>query len=159
MAESYVENFNSKIDFPKPFQRTGKFPLDRSELFSSYADAVKYAAGNRQDPDSRGLCGTSYVGQTITVYENDVVTDYKILPNRTLQKIPTIMTVLKSLEIGETEIDVELPNYATLLSVDVYDKSTGEQILTDVSNKDKSINVSIAEAYTSPLDIVVSYYS
>jgi hypothetical protein len=69
----YIENFASKLDFAMPFQRTGKFPLDRTDLFSSYADAVKYAAGDTADPDSRALCGTSYVGQVITVFENDVV--------------------------------------------------------------------------------------
>ena len=38
-----VRNFNSKLDWAMPFQRTGKFPLDRSSIFSSYADALKYA--------------------------------------------------------------------------------------------------------------------
>lgn len=83
----YIENFASKLDFAMPFQRTGKFPLDRTDLFSSYADAVKYAAGDTADPDSRALCGTSYVGQVITVFENDVVTVYKIGANRQLESI------------------------------------------------------------------------
>lgn len=84
---NYVENFNNKLDWAMPFQRTGKFPIDRTDLFSSYADAVKYAAGNTSDPDSRGLCGTSYVGQIITVIENDVVTVYKIKADRTLAEV------------------------------------------------------------------------
>lgn len=84
---NYVENFASKLDFAMPFQRTGKFPLDRTDLFSSYADAVKYAAGDTADPDNRALCGTSYVGQVITVFENDVVTVYKIGANRQLESI------------------------------------------------------------------------
>lgn len=84
---NYEELFAGKMDWAKPFQRTGKFPIDRSEMFSSYADAVKYAAGNKEDPDSRGLCGTSYVGQNITVVENDVVTVYKIEANRTLKEV------------------------------------------------------------------------
>lgn len=84
---NYTETFTSKLDWAMPFQRTGKFPLDRTDLFSSYDDAVKYAAGNTADPDSRGLCGTSYVGQIITVYENDAVTCYKIDPDRKLTMI------------------------------------------------------------------------
>lgn len=84
---NYTETFTSKLDWAMPFQRTGKFPLDRTDLFSSYDDAVKYAAGNTADPDSRGLCGTSYVGQIITVYENDAVTCYKIDPDRSLTMI------------------------------------------------------------------------
>lgn len=81
---NYTENFNSKLDWAMPFQRTGAFPIDRTELFDSYADAVKYAAGNPDDPDKRGLCGSSYVGQQITVYENDKVEHYTIAPDRTL---------------------------------------------------------------------------
>ena len=62
----YVESFGSKLDWAMPFQRTGKFPIDRTSMFSSYADALAYA---KQDgTDSRQLGGTSYVGQPITVY-------------------------------------------------------------------------------------------
>lgn len=86
---NYTETFNSKLDWAMPFQRTGNFPLDRTDLFSTYADAVKYAAGNTSDPDSRGLCGTSYVGQVITVFENDVVTVYKIQADRSLSEVGT----------------------------------------------------------------------
>ena len=81
---SYIESFASKLDWAMPFQRTGAFPLDRTNMFSSYADAVKYAKGDSADPDSRGLQGTSYIGQIISVYENDVVTVYKITADRTL---------------------------------------------------------------------------
>lgn len=84
---NYTEVFKSKLDWAMPFQRTGDFPLDRTDLFSSYADAVKYAAGNTADPDSRALCGTSYVGQIITVFENDTVTVYKINADRTLGEV------------------------------------------------------------------------
>lgn len=84
---NYVESFASKLDWAMPFQRTGKFPLDRTDLFASYADAVKYAAGNTADPDTRALCGTSYVGQIITVFEDDVVTVYKINADRTLEQV------------------------------------------------------------------------
>lgn len=84
---NYVESFASKLDWAMPFQRTGKFPLDRTDLFSTYADAVKYAAGNTADPDTRALCGTSYVGQIITVFEDDVVTVYKINADRSLAEV------------------------------------------------------------------------
>ena len=85
---SFVDLGNkSKLDWALMFQRTGAFPLDRTDLFATYADAVKYAAGNTTDPDSRGLCGASYVGQIITVYENDAVTVYKIDADRSLKPI------------------------------------------------------------------------
>lgn len=66
---SYSEVVKGKLDWAMPFQRTDKFPLDRSAMFSSYADALKYA---KQDgTDSRQLGGTSYIGQIISVYGND----------------------------------------------------------------------------------------
>ena len=66
---SYQESFKNKLDWQMPFQRTGKFPLDRSSIFSSYADALAYA---KQDlSDKRKLGATSYVGQIVTVYGND----------------------------------------------------------------------------------------
>lgn len=65
MAE-YVESFGSKLDWAMPFQRTGKFPLDRTNIFSSYEDILAYA---KQDgSDSRQLGGTSYVGQIVVNY-------------------------------------------------------------------------------------------
>ena len=80
---AYTEEFKSKLDWAMPFQRTGKFPLDRSSIFSSYEDALKYA---KQDgSDSRQLGGTSYVGQIVTVFgagnsveREDVVEAYLI---------------------------------------------------------------------------------
>lgn len=158
MAESYIENFVSTVDFPKPFQRTGKFPLDRTELFSSYEDAVKYAAGNRQDPDSRGLCGVSYVGQTITVYENGVVTDYKINADRTLSKAGSAVESLSAvLESGVLSMDITLPANSKIIQTTITDSISGEQLFTDISREGNLLTVSIAESYPNPLNIVVTY--
>lgn len=84
---NYEESTNIKLDWAMPFMRTGKFPLDRSSMFSSYEDAVKYAKGDTSDPDSRGLCGSSYIGQQICVYENDEVKLYVIDQDRALKVI------------------------------------------------------------------------
>lgn len=81
---NYIENFNSKLDWAMPFQRTGKFPLDRSTIFDSYNDALLYAQGG---PDNRGLSGTSYVGQIIVVYENDDVIPYVISESNSIRKL------------------------------------------------------------------------
>ncbi len=69
MAEYILDVLNqtSKLDWAFPFQRTGAFPLDRSAVFSSLADAQAYAVGDGSD--ERELGGTSYVGQIISVYE------------------------------------------------------------------------------------------
>ena len=88
MAE-YILNTataTTKLDWAFPFQRTGAFPLDRSSVFSSLEDARLYASkGN----DSRGLSGSSYVGQPISVYDEQTsqVTLYIINKDRTLKEV------------------------------------------------------------------------
>ena len=91
-----VMSQTSKLDWAFPFQRTGAFPIDRSAVFSSLEDAEKYALGlddNKLPRDERGLGGTSYVGQVISVYEageGDVaatVSAYIITPARGLMKL------------------------------------------------------------------------
>lgn len=82
-----VVNQTSKLDWAFPFQRTGAFPLDRSSLFGSLADALAYASGVAND--ERKLGGTSYVGQPISVYDVDTnsVTLYIINPDRSLKEV------------------------------------------------------------------------
>lgn len=98
MAEYILDVMSqtSKLDWAFPFQRTGAFPIDRSAVFSSLEDAEKYALGlddNKLPRDERGLGGTSYVGQVISVYEageGDVaatVSAYIITPARGLMKL------------------------------------------------------------------------
>ena len=159
MADSYVEVFPSSVDFPKPFQRTGKFPLDRTSMFDSYEDAVKYAAGNKANPDSRGMCGVSYVGQTITVYENGVVADYKINADRTLSKVETVDTILSTLKSGDLSAEITLPNNGKIVQMSITDSVTREQVFTDIYQEDSLVRVTIAEVYPNPLNIVITYCS
>ena len=88
---SYEEESNFvKLDWAMPFQRTNAFPLDRTMLFSSLDDAKAYAKGldDKKNPqDSRKLGGSAYIGQIITVYENDIVKSYVIDANRELDEI------------------------------------------------------------------------
>lgn len=104
---SYTEQFTSKVDWAIPFQRTGQFPLDRSDLFASYEDAVKYAAGDINDPDSRKLCGTSYIGQIITVFEKGTVSAYQISAARTLSRVghTYILPTASETTLGGVKID------------------------------------------------------
>lgn len=76
---------NKKLDWAMSFQRTGTFPLDRSSMFSSLADATAYALGDGSD--SRALGGTSFIGQIIVVYSDTEVAAYIITADRTLQKL------------------------------------------------------------------------
>lgn len=92
---SYVETFRTKIGQPAVYQRLSSSPLDRSSMFSALTDAQEYAKGEYIAPgestpaphDSRKLAGMSYIGQIITVYENDVVTAYQIDYNRELKML------------------------------------------------------------------------
>ena len=81
---SYNDTYTTIANWVKPFQRTEPFPLDRSSLFGSLKDAQKYASGGGDD---RNLGATSYIGQIITVYENDEVNVYKINSNRDLEEL------------------------------------------------------------------------
>lgn len=109
MAE-YIQDVTintNKLDWAFPFQRTGSFPLDRSSIFSSYDDAVLYAS---QGEDSRGLSGSSYVGQPISVYDetSSTVTLYVIDVNRTLKEVgsaPLVDGV--SIEVIENKLQLK----------------------------------------------------
>lgn len=72
-------------DWVKIFNRTSAIPLERTQLFNSYSDALKYAAGD--GTDERELGKTSYIGQILTVYENDTTKVYVINASRTLTEI------------------------------------------------------------------------
>ena len=85
----------SFLGFPMGFKRDLAFALDRSSIFYSYEDAVKYAKGDAADPDSRNLCTTSYIGQIISVLtvSGDAVTKaeiYKIDKDRTLASLDSM---------------------------------------------------------------------
>lgn len=85
---SYIEKNGVKpMAWSTFFTRTSDIPLDRSSIFGSLIDAQKYAKGNEKEPDSRNLVATSYIGQIITVYENDTIDVYKINAQRELEPI------------------------------------------------------------------------
>lgn len=131
MAEYILDVLSqtSKLDWAFPFQRTGSFPIDRSAMFSSLADAQNYALGvaeGEEAKDERKLGGTSYVGQIISVYEAAVeaneeegieaspatVNAYIITPARGLMKLAaTTSSGDVSVDIAELQGQVK-----TLLS-------------------------------------------
>jgi hypothetical protein len=93
---SYIENFSSTNNILNPFKRLGAFPIDITGMFNSVADAQKYAkyvtyasdyVVPDTDKDSRELGGTAYIGQLISVYENDKVSVFKIQPDGSLGSI------------------------------------------------------------------------
>lgn len=64
------------LDWAKSLKRTTTKPLDVSSIFDSLTDAEDYIKGDGSD--KRGLGKTSYIGQIITVYENNEVKSYQI---------------------------------------------------------------------------------
>lgn len=147
MAE-YIENVigqTSKLDWAFPFQRTGAFPLDRSVLFSSLADAKAYAAGDGSD--ERALGGTSYVGQIISVLEGEEVAAYVITKTRSLMKLAATTAS------GDLASDVaDLQGKLDALSPDVEaNKEAIEALQPDVEANKAAVaelNTKIADVYT-----------
>lgn len=86
MAKSYTPITNV-LDFQKAFNPAGAFPLDARSMFATLSEATAKAAtaveaGSAQQGDSK-----YYIGQIITVFENDVVTHYTIEPDKTLKEV------------------------------------------------------------------------
>lgn len=80
---SYVDITNI-LNFAVAFKPTSAFPLDARSMFGSYSAAVA-AASTAAEPGSSD--SIYYIGQTLTVYENDVVASYQIQPDKTLKAI------------------------------------------------------------------------
>jgi len=115
---SYTKQYNALLDWAKPFERKMPYPLDSTSIFSSYADAVKYALGDGSDSGKLG--GAAYVGQIITVYEDSKVNVYAIQEDRTLGPIgggSEAIEVNKYYELLELN-DVKLGQLAKVLTVD-----------------------------------------
>lgn len=129
---SYID-INNKLDWAMPFQRTGKFPLDRSSMFASKADADKYAKGD--GTDERQLGGTSYVGQIITVYENGSVNVYTIQEDKTLKEIGSVEGVE-----GDLSAEIAARKAVTGINANTYQAhSDGEYINGATSMHDADI--------------------
>lgn len=85
--------------------RSDQSPLDKSDLFLSLEDAQKYAAGDDDHPDERGLYDTAYAGQIIavrtnaTTSTNGVYQAYIIQGDGTLKAVGEPFTLLTDSEI------------------------------------------------------------
>lgn len=72
------------LDFAVAFNPSTAFPLDARSMFGSLTAAQEAAA----TAENAGSSNTKYyIGQQITVYENDVVTHYSIEPDKTLKPL------------------------------------------------------------------------
>lgn len=145
---SYNELHTDWFNWVVPFQRTGAFPLDRTDIFDSLEDAQKYTKGDGSDKRNLGL--TSYVGQIIVVYENDTVDAYIIKIDDKGQRF--LDKVGKDIDLSsyytKTEIDTKLNTKANTSSVytqtqannkfrtktDSYSKAETEELIDEKIN-------------------------
>ena len=106
-----VVSQTSKLDWAYAFQRTGAFPLDRTSLFSSLADAEAYAKGD--ESDARKVGGVSYVGQPVSVYDadNNSVALYIIDADRSLKEIGSASLAADDSSIEIVNDKVQLKNF------------------------------------------------
>lgn len=104
--------FNSKMGWGNVFERSFATPLDRTELFMTYADALAYATGGS---DLRGLSGTSYPGQIITVLENNTPGVYVIAPGTVTNGVedPSTRTLVMLAQGGQLKIATTIRDAST----------------------------------------------
>lgn len=120
LGNSFTPGYSSMKSFGLVYKRLDPNPIDASSIFSSYADALKYAGG--KGDDERKLGATSYVGQIITVYEKGVVNVYKIEEDRSLASVGGTET----LEVNYYEDLAELPKIKVGQLVKVKDVKEGD---------------------------------
>lgn len=155
-----VKSQTNKLDWAMPFQRTGAFPLDRSALFSSLEDAKNYAKGDGSD--ERALGGTSYIGQVISVLENDEVSAYIITKTRGLMKLAAttssgdlasdITSLQSKLDTLSDNVNANAANISTLKTA--VDKNTAA--IEAIGDVDDKISKAVAAADHLSRKIVTS---
>ena len=121
MAKDYSSyDFKPSVVLPGTLKRNGAWPLDMSALFLSVDDAMKYAKGDVNVIDERGLCLQSYAGQIIgvkagTVGNGDAETGlydaYIIQGDGTLKKLSTSdSSSSEETVIEKSIVNVVIPN-------------------------------------------------
>ncbi len=138
---SYKEIYKSSIDWSNVFKRTTKNPLDRSSMFNSYDDALLYAKG--EGDDSRGIGGTSYVGQIISVFENGNVSVFKIIGKDGYDENGKVIVKERGLEelISKEEIDILLDSYSKTVDLETTEK--------EINNKIDNLQSNIEDTYVT----------
>lgn len=83
---SYIKVTNT-VNLPVSFNPQTAFPLDARSIVGSYSEAVAAAASAENAGSSNTVY---YIGQTLTVFENDEVNLYQIQPDKTLKLVGTV---------------------------------------------------------------------
>ena len=77
----------ARWDVGVSINRSNSLPLDANSIFESYEIASTYASKNKEAITALGLLDNAYIGQILTVVENDAVKIYVIDNNQQLQPI------------------------------------------------------------------------
>ena len=105
---SYTPITNT-LEFPVAYKPIGAFPLDARSMFGSYASAVAAAATAELPGSSESIY---YIGQTITVFEDDVVKTYNIQADKTLKEVGSaVLADGKTIEVGDDGATIALKGF------------------------------------------------
>ena len=117
-------NVTNTLNFSVSFKPTSAFPLDSRSMFGSYEAAVAAAATAVNAGSSDSIY---YIGQQLTVFENDVVSTYLIQADKTLKAVGAeVIPDNKSVVIGDAGA-VSLKDFG----VQYYKYIAEDNILTD----------------------------
>jgi hypothetical protein len=138
---SYKEIYKSSIDWSNVFKRTTKNPLDRSSMFNSYNDALLYAKG--EGDDIRGIGGTSYVGQIISVFEDGKVSVFKIIGKDEYDENGNVIVKERNLEelISSEDVKTILESYSKTVDL--------ETIKKEINDKIDNLQLNIEDTYVT----------
>lgn len=101
------------VDFSVGLRPNGAFPLDPRSMFGSYDAAVAAAATAAVTGTEEAKKTRYYIGQTLTVFENDVVASYQIQADKTLKAIgASVVGDNKSIVVGENDV-LSLKNFGS----------------------------------------------
>ena len=155
---TYVESVyaQSAMLWSNCLKRNGAFPLDRTDLFDSYTDALLYAGGEiaptekdgKSNVDKRGLKNLAYIGQKITVYGPNENEENGVWHYTLVKPESGVTDRLADLRLEGSGV-IELKTYSDLAKI-TEDLGNGKivegqtiKITSDITYIDESTNESI----------------
>lgn len=124
MANSYTPITNT-LDFQKSFKPAGAFPLDARSMFATKSEAEAKAATAVLAGSADQGKSSYYIGQMITVFENDVVTHYTIEPDKTLKEVGKSVATDNKTIVMNNEV-LSLKDFGVQYYAYVVDEESGE---------------------------------
>lgn len=125
----YEYESDKPAGFAKIFNRTSNVPLERSQLFDSYEDALAYAKGDGSDYRKMGR--TSWAGQPISVIENGVISFYVVNQDKGLTPLLDKGIIQNEMKAAEKVEDFNSLIITEPLSGGYYDVILGHYSIID----------------------------